>query len=160
MAVIFRNDWRIALDMIIIHCVWRLAGLWDEEVRSRGDGASLHRVVWHFCRTRLLLSILCLMVTQLAGFSGPVSNTISALSRHSTLVLSPLSYSLFIYIYIFVCLCIISFVGPTIKSQPLRWVFRRALKGVETVFLNLCGVHMGLLEQSIHLILSVIYKVP
>uniref|UniRef100_A0A672RNR7 ATP-binding cassette sub-family C member 5 n=1 Tax=Sinocyclocheilus grahami TaxID=75366 RepID=A0A672RNR7_SINGR len=49
----------------------RLAGLWDEEVRSRGDGASLHRVVWHFCRTRLLLSILCLMVTQLAGFSGP-----------------------------------------------------------------------------------------
>uniref|UniRef100_A0A8C1G1H3 ATP-binding cassette sub-family C member 5 n=1 Tax=Cyprinus carpio TaxID=7962 RepID=A0A8C1G1H3_CYPCA len=49
----------------------RLAGLWDEEVRSRGDGASLRRVVWHFCRTRLLLSILCLMVTQLAGFSGP-----------------------------------------------------------------------------------------
>uniref|UniRef100_A0A8C1Z4K7 ATP-binding cassette sub-family C member 5 n=1 Tax=Cyprinus carpio TaxID=7962 RepID=A0A8C1Z4K7_CYPCA len=49
----------------------RLAGLWDEEVRSRGDGASLRRVVWLFCRTRLLLSILCLMVTQLAGFSGP-----------------------------------------------------------------------------------------
>ncbi|XP_057203387.1 multidrug resistance-associated protein 5 [Triplophysa rosa] len=49
----------------------RLVGLWDEEVRSRGDGASLHHVVWLFCRTRLLLSILCLMVTQLAGFSGP-----------------------------------------------------------------------------------------
>ncbi|XP_051952983.1 ATP-binding cassette sub-family C member 5-like [Xyrauchen texanus] len=49
----------------------RLAGLWDEEVRSRGGGASLRRVVWIFCRTRLLLSILCLMVTQLAGFSGP-----------------------------------------------------------------------------------------
>ncbi|XP_051579787.1 ATP-binding cassette sub-family C member 5-like isoform X1 [Myxocyprinus asiaticus] len=49
----------------------RLARLWDEEVRSRGDGASLRRVVWLFCRTRLLLSILCLMVTQLAGFSGP-----------------------------------------------------------------------------------------
>lgn len=54
----------------------RLAGLWDEEIRTRGEGASLRRVVWHFCRTRLLLSILCLMVTQLAGFSGPVSNTI------------------------------------------------------------------------------------
>ncbi|XP_048025054.1 multidrug resistance-associated protein 5 [Megalobrama amblycephala] len=49
----------------------RLAGLWDEEIRTRGEGASLRRVVWHFCRTRLLLSILCLMVTQLAGFSGP-----------------------------------------------------------------------------------------
>ncbi|TRY99951.1 hypothetical protein DNTS_010308 [Danionella cerebrum] len=49
----------------------RLAGLWDEEVRSKGHSASLCRVVWCFCRTRLLLSILCLMVTQLAGFSGP-----------------------------------------------------------------------------------------
>ncbi|XP_077104559.1 ATP-binding cassette sub-family C member 5 [Siphateles boraxobius] len=49
----------------------RLAGLWDEEIRTRGEGASLRHVVWHFCRTRLLLSILCLMVTQLAGFSGP-----------------------------------------------------------------------------------------
>ncbi|KAI1893848.1 hypothetical protein AGOR_G00127890 [Albula goreensis] len=49
----------------------RLAGLWEEEVRAQGDQASLHQVVWAFCRTRLLLSIVCLMVTQLAGFSGP-----------------------------------------------------------------------------------------
>ncbi|MCI4379410.1 hypothetical protein PGIGA_G00227900 [Pangasianodon gigas] len=49
----------------------RLAGLWEKELNERGDQASLHRVVWLFCRTRLLLSILCLMVTQLAGFSGP-----------------------------------------------------------------------------------------
>ncbi|XP_066541768.1 multidrug resistance-associated protein 5 [Hoplias malabaricus] len=49
----------------------RLSGLWEEELRVRGDQASLHHVVWVFCRTRLLLSILCLMVTQLAGFSGP-----------------------------------------------------------------------------------------
>ncbi|KAL7878331.1 hypothetical protein AOLI_G00093050 [Acnodon oligacanthus] len=49
----------------------RLAGLWEEELRLKGDQASLHHVVWLFCRTRLLLSILCLMVTQLAGFSGP-----------------------------------------------------------------------------------------
>ncbi|XP_024233200.1 multidrug resistance-associated protein 5-like [Oncorhynchus tshawytscha] len=49
----------------------RLAGLWEEECRVKGDEASLCGVVWAFCRTRLLLSILCLMVTQLAGFSGP-----------------------------------------------------------------------------------------
>uniref|UniRef100_A0A8C8F7S5 Uncharacterized protein n=1 Tax=Oncorhynchus tshawytscha TaxID=74940 RepID=A0A8C8F7S5_ONCTS len=56
----------------------RLAGLWEEECRVKGDEASLCGVVWAFCRTRLLLSILCLMVTQLAGFSGPVSNVISS----------------------------------------------------------------------------------
>uniref|UniRef100_A0A672Z6W6 ATP-binding cassette sub-family C member 5 n=1 Tax=Sphaeramia orbicularis TaxID=375764 RepID=A0A672Z6W6_9TELE len=41
---------------------------WEE---SKGSEASLCSVVWSFCRTRLLLSILCLTVTQLAGFSGP-----------------------------------------------------------------------------------------
>lgn len=51
----------------------RLASLWEEEQRSKGSEASLCSVVWSFCRTRLLLSILCLTVTQLAGFSGPVS---------------------------------------------------------------------------------------
>lgn len=71
----------------------RLAGLWEEERRVKGDEASLCGVVWTFCRTRLLLSILCLMVTQLAGFSGPVSNAISpspgeALSFSSSLLLS------------------------------------------------------------------------
>ncbi|XP_041850293.1 multidrug resistance-associated protein 5 isoform X2 [Melanotaenia boesemani] len=49
----------------------RLKTLWDEEQRSKGGNASLCSVVWSFCRTRLLLSILCLTVTQLAGFSGP-----------------------------------------------------------------------------------------
>ncbi|XP_041661072.1 multidrug resistance-associated protein 5 [Cheilinus undulatus] len=49
----------------------RLASLWDEEQRSKGCEASLCSVVWSFCRTRLLLSFLCLTVTQIAGFSGP-----------------------------------------------------------------------------------------
>ncbi|KAM4627335.1 ATP-binding cassette sub-family C member 5 [Polymixia lowei] len=49
----------------------RLAALWEEEWRLKGEEASLCSVVWTFCRTRLLLSILCLTVTQLAGFSGP-----------------------------------------------------------------------------------------
>uniref|UniRef100_A0A3P9AY80 ATP-binding cassette, sub-family C (CFTR/MRP), member 5 n=1 Tax=Maylandia zebra TaxID=106582 RepID=A0A3P9AY80_9CICH len=49
----------------------RLWALWKEEQRSKGTSASLCSVVWAFCRTRLLLSILCLAVTQVAGFSGP-----------------------------------------------------------------------------------------
>lgn len=53
----------------------RLERLWQEELKENGpDDASLRRVVWIFCRTRLILSIVCLMITQLAGFSGPVSN--------------------------------------------------------------------------------------
>lgn len=53
--------------------VLRLASLWEDELRSKGSDASLCWVFWSFCWSRLLLSILCLAVTQLAGFSGPVS---------------------------------------------------------------------------------------
>lgn len=53
----------------------RLERLWQEELNEVGPAAaSLRRVVWMFCRTRLILSIMCLMITQLAGFSGPVSS--------------------------------------------------------------------------------------
>lgn len=40
----------------------------------KGQQASLCSVVWAFCRVRLFFSILCLTITQLAGFSGPVSS--------------------------------------------------------------------------------------
>uniref|UniRef100_A0A8D0E2P0 ATP-binding cassette sub-family C member 5 n=1 Tax=Salvator merianae TaxID=96440 RepID=A0A8D0E2P0_SALMN len=50
----------------------RLERLWQQELHECGpDDASLRKVVWIFCRTRLIISIVCLMVTQLAGFSGP-----------------------------------------------------------------------------------------
>ncbi|XP_039343186.1 multidrug resistance-associated protein 5 isoform X5 [Mauremys reevesii] len=50
----------------------RLERLWQEELKETGpEDASLRRVVWIFCRTRLIISIVCLMITQLAGFSGP-----------------------------------------------------------------------------------------
>lgn len=58
-------------DTVRLLVVLRLASLWEEEQRAKGSEASLCSVVWSFCRTRLLLSILCLTVTQLAGFSGP-----------------------------------------------------------------------------------------
>uniref|UniRef100_A0ACB8FCZ4 Multidrug resistance-associated protein 5 n=2 Tax=Sphaerodactylus townsendi TaxID=933632 RepID=A0ACB8FCZ4_9SAUR len=52
----------------------RLERLWQQELQECGpEEASLGRVVWVFCRTRLIISIVCLMVTQLAGFCGPVS---------------------------------------------------------------------------------------
>ncbi|XP_033895559.3 ATP-binding cassette sub-family C member 5-like isoform X1 [Acipenser ruthenus] len=50
----------------------RLARLWQSELRDCGEeDASLRRVVWKFCRTRILISIVSLMITQLAGFTGP-----------------------------------------------------------------------------------------
>ncbi|XP_044278259.1 multidrug resistance-associated protein 5 isoform X8 [Varanus komodoensis] len=50
----------------------RLERLWHQELQECGPyDASLRRVVWIFCRTRLIISIVCLMVTQLAGFCGP-----------------------------------------------------------------------------------------
>lgn len=69
------------IPYICILCCSRLERLWQRELHERGpDDASLRRVVWVFCRTRLIISIVCLMVTQLAGFSGPVS-TIHPLSN-------------------------------------------------------------------------------
>uniref|UniRef100_H9GH89 ATP-binding cassette sub-family C member 5 n=1 Tax=Anolis carolinensis TaxID=28377 RepID=H9GH89_ANOCA len=50
----------------------RLERLWHQELHECGPAdASLGKVIWGFCRTRLIISIVCLMVTQLAGFSGP-----------------------------------------------------------------------------------------
>ncbi|OCT78465.1 hypothetical protein XELAEV_18029562mg [Xenopus laevis] len=50
----------------------RLEKLWLEEVTEKGaEESSLRIVVWNFCRTRLMISIMCLMLTQLAGFIGP-----------------------------------------------------------------------------------------
>lgn len=52
----------------------RLEKLWLEELKEQTpEDASLRSVVWKFCRTRLIISIMCLMLTQLAGFIGPVS---------------------------------------------------------------------------------------
>ncbi|XP_078785939.1 ATP-binding cassette sub-family C member 5 isoform X1 [Oryzias latipes] len=49
----------------------RLKTLWEAELKAKGHQASLCSVVWSFCRIRLFFSILCLTITQLAGFSGP-----------------------------------------------------------------------------------------
>uniref|UniRef100_A0AAR2JHA6 Uncharacterized protein n=1 Tax=Pygocentrus nattereri TaxID=42514 RepID=A0AAR2JHA6_PYGNA len=51
---------------------YRLEALWHEELKSKGkDGASLCRVFWRFCQTRMLVAIFCLLITMVTGFIGP-----------------------------------------------------------------------------------------
>ncbi|XP_040858976.1 multidrug resistance-associated protein 5 isoform X1 [Ochotona curzoniae] len=72
----------------------RLERLWQEELKEAGpDAASLRRVVWIFCRTRLILSIVSLMITQLAGFSGPAF-VVKRLLEYTQATESNLQYSL------------------------------------------------------------------
>ncbi|XP_055033571.2 ATP-binding cassette sub-family C member 5 [Misgurnus anguillicaudatus] len=50
----------------------RLEWLWHKELKRRGkDGASLSRVFWRFCQTRMLVAIFSLLITMVAGFAGP-----------------------------------------------------------------------------------------
>ncbi|CAK6441862.1 unnamed protein product [Pipistrellus nathusii] len=72
----------------------RLERLWQEELNEVGpEAASLRRVVWTFCRTRLIISIVCLMITQLAAFSGPAF-IVKQLLEYSQGTDSNLTYSL------------------------------------------------------------------
>ncbi|MEQ2279148.1 hypothetical protein AMECASPLE_006478, partial [Ameca splendens] len=46
--------------------------LWDNELKRRGrEGASLTRVFWRFCQTRMLVAIFSILLTMVAGFIGP-----------------------------------------------------------------------------------------
>ncbi|PWA18711.1 hypothetical protein CCH79_00005724, partial [Gambusia affinis] len=50
----------------------RLEFLWHNELKMRGrEGASLTRVFWRFCQTRMLVAIFSLLLTMVAGFVGP-----------------------------------------------------------------------------------------
>ncbi|XP_054886827.1 ATP-binding cassette sub-family C member 5-like [Poeciliopsis prolifica] len=50
----------------------RLEFLWHNELKMRGrEGASLKRVFWRFCQTRMLVAIFSLLLTMVAGFVGP-----------------------------------------------------------------------------------------
>ncbi|XP_062987875.1 ATP-binding cassette sub-family C member 5 isoform X2 [Elgaria multicarinata webbii] len=74
----------------------RLERLWHQELHECGpDDASLRRVVWIFCRTRLIISIVCLMVTQLAGFCGPAF-VVKHLLEYTQQTEPNLQYSLFL----------------------------------------------------------------
>ncbi|XP_071756494.1 ATP-binding cassette sub-family C member 5 isoform X2 [Centroberyx gerrardi] len=50
----------------------RLESLWHDELKRRGrEGASLTRVFWRFCQTRMLVAIFAILLTMVAGFVGP-----------------------------------------------------------------------------------------
>ncbi|XP_036934103.1 multidrug resistance-associated protein 5 isoform X3 [Acanthopagrus latus] len=50
----------------------RLESLWHDELKRRGrEGASLSKVFWRFCQTRMLVAIFSLLITMVAGFVGP-----------------------------------------------------------------------------------------
>ncbi|KAK9962921.1 hypothetical protein ABG768_006159 [Culter alburnus] len=49
----------------------RLEWLWHEELKRRGKDASLSRVLWRFCQTRMLVAIFSLLIAMVAGFVGP-----------------------------------------------------------------------------------------
>ncbi|XP_076862008.1 ATP-binding cassette sub-family C member 5 isoform X2 [Brachyhypopomus gauderio] len=50
----------------------RLETLWHEELKRKGkDGVSLSRVFWRFCQTRVVVAMLCLLLTTATGFAGP-----------------------------------------------------------------------------------------
>ncbi|XP_041799450.1 multidrug resistance-associated protein 5 [Chelmon rostratus] len=50
----------------------RLETLWHDELKRRGrEGASLTRVFWRFCQTRMLVATFSLLLTMVAGFVGP-----------------------------------------------------------------------------------------
>ncbi|TMS17566.1 Multidrug resistance-associated protein 5 [Larimichthys crocea] len=50
----------------------QLEALWHDELKRRGrEEASLTRVFWRFCQTRMLVAIFSLLLTMVAGFVGP-----------------------------------------------------------------------------------------
>uniref|UniRef100_A0AAR2JGR7 Uncharacterized protein n=1 Tax=Pygocentrus nattereri TaxID=42514 RepID=A0AAR2JGR7_PYGNA len=64
------NDMYVSL--LCFDVALRLEALWHEELKSKGkDGASLCRVFWRFCQTRMLVAIFCLLITMVTGFIGP-----------------------------------------------------------------------------------------
>ncbi|XP_053336078.1 ATP-binding cassette sub-family C member 5 isoform X1 [Clarias gariepinus] len=50
----------------------RLQALWHAELKSKGEeGASLFRVFWRFCRTRVLVALIFLLISTITAFIGP-----------------------------------------------------------------------------------------
>uniref|UniRef100_A0A3Q3VS30 ATP-binding cassette sub-family C member 5 n=1 Tax=Mola mola TaxID=94237 RepID=A0A3Q3VS30_MOLML len=72
----------------------RLEALWHDELKGRGrEGASLARVFWRFCQTRLLVAIFSLLLTMVAGFVGPAL-LVRALLEYSQTSQSSVPYGL------------------------------------------------------------------
>ncbi|XP_051873220.1 ATP-binding cassette sub-family C member 5-like isoform X2 [Pristis pectinata] len=89
----------------------RLERLWQTELKECGqENASLNRVIWKFCQTRLVISVICLMVTMVAGFCGPAF-LVKRLLDYAALNESNLQYGLL--------LCLGLFLTEVIRSWSL-----------------------------------------
>ncbi|XP_062901710.1 multidrug resistance-associated protein 5 isoform X2 [Mobula hypostoma] len=79
----------------------RLERLWQTELKECGqENASLNRVIWRFCQTRLVISVICLMVTMVAGFCGPAF-LVKRLLDYAALNESNLQYGLLLSLGLF-----------------------------------------------------------
>ncbi|XP_072428524.1 ATP-binding cassette sub-family C member 5 isoform X3 [Chiloscyllium punctatum] len=79
----------------------RLERLWQIELKERGrDDASLNTVIWRFCQTRLVIAMISLMVTMVAGFCGPAF-LVKRLLDYTALSESNLQYGLFLSLGLF-----------------------------------------------------------
>ncbi|XP_034546003.1 multidrug resistance-associated protein 5 [Notolabrus celidotus] len=79
----------------------RLETLWHDELKRRGrEGASLTRVFWRFCQTRMLVAVFSLLLTMVAGFVGPAL-MVRALLEYSQSAQSNVLYGLSLVVGIF-----------------------------------------------------------
>ncbi|XP_069613612.1 ATP-binding cassette sub-family C member 5-like [Ranitomeya imitator] len=118
---------------------WRLQRLWEAEKQKRGKRkASLTLVLWLFCRTRFLLSSLCLIITMVANFIGPAI-FIRALLEYTESTESNLLYGLLVAFGIFAAELVRSWsfalnwamsyrTGIRLKGAVLALAFRKILK--------------------------------
>ncbi|KAM4045947.1 ATP-binding cassette sub-family C member 5-like isoform 2-T2 [Anomaloglossus baeobatrachus] len=118
---------------------WRLQRLWEAEIQKRGKRkASLTLVLWRFCRTRFLLSSLCLIITMVANFIGPAI-FIRALLEYTESTEPNLLYGLLVVFGIFTAELVRSWsfalnwamnyrTGIRLKGAVLALAFRKILK--------------------------------
>uniref|UniRef100_A0A674A486 ABC transmembrane type-1 domain-containing protein n=1 Tax=Salmo trutta TaxID=8032 RepID=A0A674A486_SALTR len=72
----------------------RLESLWHDELKQKGkEEASLSRVFWRFCQTRMLVAIFPFLITMVTGFVGPAL-LVRALLEYSQSVEGWLPYGL------------------------------------------------------------------
>ncbi|XP_075908476.1 ATP-binding cassette sub-family C member 5 isoform X2 [Petromyzon marinus] len=117
----------------------RLERLWQQELKECGrEGASLSRVMWRFCRTRLVISILCLMITMLAGFCGPAF-VVRRLLEYTQQEAADLTYGLMLVAAIFLSELIRSWslaltwalnyrTGSRLRGATLSLAYEKVLK--------------------------------
>uniref|UniRef100_A0A3B4WMT2 ATP-binding cassette sub-family C member 5 n=1 Tax=Seriola lalandi dorsalis TaxID=1841481 RepID=A0A3B4WMT2_SERLL len=134
----------------------RLEFLWHDELKRRGrEGASLTRVFWRFCQTRMLVAIFSLLLTMVAGFVGPAL-LVRALLEYSQSVETCVPYGLSLVAGIFLMELIRSWslalmwavnyrTAARLRGAALTFAFHKILRLRSTkdigpgVLINICS---------------------